>query len=260
MINVNVDNIGFSYDKKELILGNINMDIESGSFVCILGQSGCGKSTLLRLLSGLENPDKGNIVIDNKRLVKPNLDLGLVFQSEGLFPWMTVSENIDIAIKKKYPNLKKEERKSKIIENLNMVGLNKSILDKLPKELSGGMQQRCSIARAFSIDPPILLMDEPFGALDAVTRSDLQDLILKLWNSEKEDKKTVFFVTHDVDEALYLGTDIFILGQSPSEVIYKYSFDNKDLVDRDDMHNNQKFIELRNEFVNVLYEEIKIAK
>ena len=256
MLDVLVDGVSFSYDKKNVILGNIDMKVEAGSFVCILGQSGCGKSTLLRLLSGLEKPDSGRILIQGSELGEPNLNLGLVFQNQGLFPWMTAGENIDIALKKKFPKMSKDERKESAISYIEEVGLKASCFDKLPKELSGGMQQRCAIARAFSIDPPILLMDEPFGALDAVTRSNLQDLVLELWRKE-ENKKTIFFITHDVDEALYLATDIFVLGQSPSEVIYRYSFENKESFSREELHSDDKFLGLRNKFVKILYDEVK---
>lgn len=187
-----VRNLSFSYDKKEkMILENINLNISAGEFVCILGQSGCGKSTLLRLLAGLEMPTKGEILMNGQSVKGASLERGVVFQDYGLFPWMTAGENIVLALKQKYPQKDKKELKKIALEKLTEVGLDQKVFQKLPKELSGGMKQRCAIARAFSIDPPVLLMDEPFGALDAVTRARLQDLVMKLW-AKDEQKKTVF--------------------------------------------------------------------
>lgn len=256
MLDVSIKDLSFSYDNS-LILSNVNMKIESGSFICLLGQSGCGKSTLLRLLSGLERPKKGEVLVDNHVLNGPGLEIGMVFQDHGLFPWMSAGENIMIALKQKYKDMSKQQRKEEAIKRIEEVGLSKSCFDKLPKELSGGMQQRCAIARAFSIDSPILLMDEPFGALDAVTRTNLQDLILKLWNKETSNKKTIFFVTHDVDEALYLATDIFVLGQSPSNIIYNYSFENDVKLDRQLMYKDPEIIDLRNNFIKVINNEVQ---
>jgi len=152
--------------------------------------------------------------------------------------------------------MKKEERKEKALEKIADVGLDGSVFDKLPKELSGGMKQRCAIARAFGIDPPVLLMDEPFAALDAVTRAKLQDLVLNLWKQE-ENRKTVFFVTHDVDEALYLATDIYVLGQSPSKVIYQYQFEENQKVPRDKMYESKDIMELRNKLIKIINDEIQ---
>lgn len=255
LIDVSVKSLSFSYDK-ELILADINMEVKAGAFVCLLGQSGCGKSTFLRLLAGLEKPCSGEIKVGNDLLFGPSLRRGMVFQEHGLFPWMSAGENIMIALKQRYKDMSFARRKEEAFRRLNDVGLDKSTFYKYPKELSGGMQQRCSIARAFSIDPPILLMDEPFGALDAVTRTHLQDLVLDLWRKEGEEK-TIFFVTHDVDEALFLGTDIFLLGQSPSKIIHSYSFKGQKSLDRGVMHNDVKFIELKNTFIKALYSEIE---
>lgn len=221
MNHIKVSNLSFSYAGDEkLILKDINMDVDTGEFVCILGQSGCGKSTLLRLLAGLEKPTEGEITVGGRPVGGAGLDKGVVFQDYGLFPWMKAGENIMLALRQRFPGKDKKELKQIAIEMLKAVGLEESVYHKLPKELSGGMKQRCAIAQAFSIDPPILLMDEPFGALDAVTRAKLQDLVGELW-SRQDPKKTVFFVTHDVDEALLLGNRIVVLGQSPSNIIYE---------------------------------------
>lgn len=256
MLNVSVNDLSFSYDN-EMVLNGIDMEIEAGSFVCLLGQSGCGKSTFLRLLAGLEKPNSGEILVNNEPIIKAGMDRGVVFQDYGLFPWMSVGENITIALKQKFKNMTAEERKAEALKRMSDVELDESNFDKLPKELSGGMKQRCAIARAFSIDPPILLMDEPFGALDAVTRSKLQDLILKLWKKETSKGKTIFFVTHDVDEAIFLATDIFVLGQSPSKIIYRYSFEKEKNMDRKTLYENQKTLQLRNTLIKVIHDEIE---
>ena len=193
MLDVSIKNLGFSYnDKQGMVLGDINMEVKKGDFVCLLGQSGCGKSTLLRLLAGLEKPTRGQILIDGSPIQGPSLQRGVVFQDYGLFPWMTTGENITIAIKHRFPEMNKAEQKERALYWMKNVDMDESLYNKLPGELSGGQKQRCGIARAFAIDPPILLMDEPFGSLDAVTKAKLQDLILRLWQQEKENRKTIF--------------------------------------------------------------------
>lgn len=256
MHNIVVKDLSFFYKENEkLILNNINMDIDEGEFVCLLGQSGCGKSTFLRLLAGLEKPSSGNISIGDKIVCGAGLDRGVVFQDYGLFPWMTAGENIIIALKQRFPNKDKKELKDIAIKKLLEVGLDESTYNKLPKELSGGMKQRCAIARAFAINPPILLMDEPFGALDAVTRAKLQDMVLDLWSKDKQ-KKTVFFVTHDVDEALLLGSRIFVLGQSPSQVIYECRISKEDRPTRENQFENPKTLILRNELIKNINKDV----
>ena len=256
MENIYIKNLSFKYkDSNILILNNINITINQGEFVCLLGQSGCGKSTLLRLLSGLETPTTGEIVMNNIVNSPPNLDKVVVFQDYGLFPWMSAGENITIALEQKYKNKNKKELREIAEFWLEKVGLSNDIFNKLPKALSGGMKQRCAIARAFSLNPNILLMDEPFGALDAVTRANLQDLTLELW--EKEDiKKTVFFVTHDVDEALLLSNRILVLGQSPSNVIFDTKIENKTMYDRDNIFDNIDAMKLRTQLIKIINQDV----
>lgn len=247
MSKVSVDNLSFAYDKK-LVLKDIDLEVSAGDFICILGQSGCGKSTLLRLLAGLEKPTTGKILVDGKEITKAGLDRGVVFQDYGLFPWKTAGDNIMLALKQKYPDKSKMELKAIAVEMLEKVGLEPEVFHKLPKELSGGMKQRCAIARAFGIDPPILLMDEPFGALDAVTRAKLQDMVLELWEKDQE-RKTVFFVTHDVDEALLLANRIVVLGQSPSNVIYSCEIPEDKKPNRYTMFETPEIMSLRNTLI-----------
>ena len=256
MSYITVENLGFSYENNSRkILEGLNLEVDSGEFVCILGKSGCGKSTLLRLLSGLEMPTYGSIKLDDTEIKEAGLDRAVVFQDYGLFPWFSAGDNISLALKQKYPDKSKSEIKNMAMEALKSVGLEEDIYDKLPKELSGGMQQRCAIAQAFSLDSPVLLMDEPFGAIDAVTRANLQDLIINLYNNEDQ-KKTVFFVTHDVDEAILLANRIVVLGQSPSKIIFDLKLDKSTIMTRENQFNDKKTIELRNLLIKKINEDI----
>lgn len=256
MLNVAIDHLSFSYSgSPDVILGDINMNVKAGDFVCLLGQSGCGKSTLLRLLSGLEVPSSGQILVDGQPIKGAGLQRGVVFQDYGLFPWMTSGENITIALERRYPEMKKEERKDLALYWMNHVGMDKALYDKLPGELSGGQKQRCGIARAFAIDPPILLMDEPFGSLDAVTKAKLQDLVLKLWQQEGNKRKTIFFVTHEVDEALLLATDIQVLSQSPATVMYRHSFEGETHPNRQNMYTDPQITHLRNHLISLIHRD-----
>ncbi|MDY4577408.1 MAG: ABC transporter ATP-binding protein [Anaerobutyricum hallii] len=258
MSNIKIHDLSFSYEKGgKLILEGINGEVHAGEFVCILGQSGCGKSTLLRLLAGLEKPTTGEILIDGQAIEGASLKRGVVFQDYGLFPWMTAGENIMLALKQCFPKKDKKELKQIALQMLKKVGLEETVFKKLPKELSGGMKQRCAIAQALSIDPPILLMDEPFGALDAVTRARLQDLLLDLWSKE-EQKKTVFFVTHDVDEALLLANRIIVLGQSPSNIIYECSIPEEKRPTRETQFENVEILKLRNELIRQINKDVTV--
>ena len=258
MSGISITNLSFTYpdDKKQkLILKDIDLTVDSGEFVCLLGQSGCGKSTLLRLLAGLEKPTTGEILQNGEPVAGAGLDRGVVFQNYGLFPWMTAGENIMLALKQKFKHMTKAQHKEIALKALRAVGLDDSVYSKLPKELSGGMKQRCAIAQAFSINPPALLMDEPFGALDAVTRARLQDMVLDLWGS-LEQKKTVFFVTHDVDEALLLATRICVLGQAPSKVIYDVKIPADRKPTRDTLFEDVEMMKLRNELIRQINKDV----
>lgn len=257
MRDLQIKNLSFSYPGSDkLILKDIDLEVSSGEFVCILGQSGCGKSTLLRLLVGLETCTTGEILIDGQPVTGTSLDRGVVFQDYGLFPWMTAGANITLALKKKFPDWNKARLKERTLELLDAVGLDQSVYKKFPKELSGGMKQRCAIAGAFGIDPPILLMDEPFGALDAVTRSMLQDVVLELWGSQ-EPKKTVFFVTHDVDEAILLASRIIVLGQSPSNIIFQRCIPPEKRPTRETQFEDPDTLKLRNELIRQINLDIR---
>jgi len=211
-----LDGVDFSYDASR-ILENIDLAIPAGQFVTLLGASGSGKSTLLRLVAGLQFPQQGKLAWQGRPISGPSLERGVVFQDYALFPWLSVVDNIAIAIGKARPETRKAERRAAAGEFLKKVGL-ESAIGKYPFELSGGMRQRAAIARALALGSPLLLMDEPFGALDPVNRAKLQDLLLEIWEAASP-KKTIVFVTHDVDEALYLGDRVVILGSTPGRVI-----------------------------------------
>ena len=245
MERITVDHLSFAYPETDrLILDDVCIEAQAGDFVCLLGQSGCGKSTLLRLLAGLETPTKGRIVVGDKEIKGPGLDRSVVFQDYGLFPWMSAGENIVLALQQRFPEKSKAECRDMAMNAIREVGLSEDAYGKYPKELSGGMQQRCAIARSFSLNPPILLMDEPFGALDAVTRARLQDMVLNLWSHEAQ-RKTVFFVTHDVEEALLLATKICVLGQSPSKVIFTGNIPIETKPNRQEIYKDKNIAELR---------------
>lgn len=240
----------FGYDKK-IVLEKVNMSIEKGDFVCFLGQSGCGKSTLLRLISGLTKPLDGEILIKEEIHKGPSLDIGMVFQDYSLFPWMTTGDNIVMAMQQKYKDTSKSELIEKAKYFIKRVGLEEDVFYKYPNELSGGMKQRCAICRSFALNPEILLMDEPFGALDAITRNLLQNLTLDLWKQDGKDRKTIIFVTHDVDEAIKLSTKIFLFGANKGEIIFSYD------TNKDQLEDENEKVALRNELLSYMNHDIE---
>ncbi len=193
------------------VLDGIDLDVKEGEFISIVGASGCGKSTLLKLVIGLERPTDGVIRVGDRVVEKPSVDCGMIFQEARLYPWKTVQSNIEFGITRK---MSKEEKKKIVQEHIELVGL-KGFEKALPKQLSGGMQQRVSIARALVNRPDILLLDEPFGALDALTRINMQNEVLKIWETEK---KTMVLVTHDIDEAIFLSDRIVVLSSRPGRI------------------------------------------
>ncbi|MEP7284271.1 MAG: ABC transporter ATP-binding protein [Chloroflexota bacterium] len=195
-----------------LAVDNLSLDIADREFVSIVGPSGCGKSTLLRIVAGLVQPAKGSALIDGRQITGPGADRGMVFQSYTLFPWLTVQGNIEYGLKIKH--LSTAERSQTAQHYMEMVGL-QDFKNSYPKELSGGMMQRVAIARALANDPEVLLMDEPFGALDAQTRAIMQELLVTIW---QQTPKTIVFVTHDIDEALFLGDRVYIMTARPGRI------------------------------------------
>jgi len=217
-----VESASFGYGDA-VVLQDIELAVREGEFLSLLGPSGSGKTTLLRLLAGMAKVTSGRIVCRGKAVEGPGIDRGMVFQDYSLFPWMTLRENILLAIDRVNPKRSRLEKQELAEEYLGLVGL-ADAREKYPFELSGGMQQRGAIARALALGSSFLLMDEPFGALDPLTRMKLQDLLIDIWG-HSDPPRTVVFVTHDVDEALYLGDRVVILGASPGRIIAEYEVD-----------------------------------
>jgi NitT/TauT family transport system ATP-binding protein len=209
-----LDQVSVSFGEKTVI-DTMNFSVKAGEFLCLVGPSGCGKTTLLRLLAGLMTPTKGEVRFNGQRISEPSLERAIVFQDYGraLLPWRTVGGNIALALEAL--RTPREERESKIEELLTTTGLSHA-RDQFPNQLSGGMQQRVQIARCLAQKPKLMLMDEPFGALDAITRQSLQDEVLKL---TREHGTTVVFITHDLEEAIYLGDRVIVLGANPGRIL-----------------------------------------
>lgn len=216
MSGVIIENLSKSFPKEDggviWALKDINLEIQDKEFVCLVGPSGCGKTTLLRIIAGLETPTTGRVIVDGNEVTGPDPRRGMVFQEYSLFPWRKVIDNIAFGLEMR--GVEKEERRKKAERYLEMVGLSQ-FRDAYPYELSGGMRQRVAIARALANDPDVLLMDEPFGALDAQTRNRMQGELLSIW---EKTKKTIIFITHSVDEAVYLSDRIVVLTPRPGSI------------------------------------------
>jgi NitT/TauT family transport system ATP-binding protein len=212
---ISISGLSKSFNTSHYVLENVNLSIERGEFFILLGPSGCGKSTLLSMIAGFIEKTSGDLAVDQEEVNKPGRNRGVVFQQAdaALFPWLTVKENVEFGLKmKKTP---KDIRNETSAQYINLVGLN-GHEKKFPRELSGGMKQRVQLARVLANDPDILLMDEPFGALDAMTRRTMQTELVRIW---KETNKTVIFVTHDIQEALLLGQRVGVMSVGPSSKI-----------------------------------------
>ncbi len=197
------------------VLEGVNLTVNEGEFICVIGHSGCGKSTLLNMVSGFTTPSSGRVELNSVPITKPGPDRMVVFQNYALLPWKTAFENVYIAVNAVYPNKPEAEKRAIVREHLAMVGLTEAA-DKKPPQLSGGMKQRVSIARALAIRPQVLILDEPFGALDAITKEELQEELLKIWNDHR---CTVLMITHDIDEALFLADRLVMMTNGPAASI-----------------------------------------
>lgn len=235
-------------------LQNINLEIQEGEFMAIVGPSGCGKSTLLDLLGGLSKPSSGQILLDGQPISGPGLDRGIVFQQYALFPWKTAQENIEFGLEAK--GIPKKERAERTQHFLELVGLS-GFDHRYPHELSGGMKQRVAIARSLAYDPDVLLMDEPFAALDAQTRETLQLELLHIW---EKTKKTIIFITHGIDEAVYLGQRVAVMTSRPGRIkkIVNVPFDFQ--TKTSGIHKNPEFISLRHTVWELLQDEVVKAQ
>jgi nitrate/nitrite transport system ATP-binding protein len=237
------------------VFEDIHFAIDKGEFVCIIGHSGCGKSTILNILAGLEDATTGVVIMDGREASGPSLERGVVFQSHALMPWLSVMKNVAFAVKSRWPDWGKVKVEVHCQAFINMVGLTGSE-HKKPAELSGGMKQRVGIARAFAIQPKMLLLDEPFGALDALTRGVIQDELLKICAATRQ---TVFMITHDVDEAILLADKVLLMSNGPRARI-------AEIVEiilprertRHDIHHHPQYYCIRNHLVDFLVNRSKL--
>ena len=210
---ISFQNFSFRYEEsKDFTLRGIDMTVQTGEFILLTGRSGCGKTTLLNIIAGLCKPTTGTVKVRGELVTGPGKGKGVVFQQYALYPWLTVEKNVEFGMRMK--GVPKAERAEIVKKYIDLVGLSK-FAKAYPKELSGGMKQRVAIARAYATAPEVLLMDEPFGALDAQTRAQLQENLLKTWEQER---KTCFFITHDVEEAVLLATKIIIMSAGPGHI------------------------------------------
>lgn len=244
-----VQSVFFHYGETEA-LKDINLEIKEGEFIVLMGPSGSGKSTFLRLLTGLSAPSSGDIIVNNEKLHDASDDLAVVFQDYSLFPWLTTQENLVLALKQKLRKTKtKKELQQLAEEYLNLVQLGHAV-KKYPGELSGGMRQRAAIARALSLGTDIILMDEPFGALDPITRIQLQDLVL---NINRDQKRTIVFVTHDAEEAIFLADRIVMFSPGPPGTIVSVvdvPFSKRQ--NRKELLESTEFIRFRDEILGIM--------
>lgn len=232
------------------VLENVNLEVNAGEFICVIGHSGCGKSTLLNMVSGFAKPSSGEVLLHGVPIKKPGPDRMVVFQGYALLPWMTAYENVVLAIDSVKPNLSQQQRRDIAMEHLEMVGLT-AAANKCITQISGGMKQRVAIARALAIRPEVLILDEPFGALDAITKAELQEELLKIWNTQK---CTVLMITHDIDEALFLADRLVMMTNGPAAGIGEVmAIDFPRPRNRENIMEDPRYYELRNRALDFLY-------
>ncbi|AQZ35276.1 nitrate/sulfonate/bicarbonate ABC transporter ATP-binding protein [Pseudomonas sp. LPH1] len=231
------------------VFEDVSFGLDQGEFVCIIGHSGCGKSTILNALAGLDSFSEGTLEMAGKEVAGPSLERGVVFQNYSLLPWLSALENVEFGVRARFPQWSKEQRRAHSRKYLEMVGLGGSEARK-PAQLSGGMRQRVSIARAFATQPQLLLLDEPFGALDALTRGVIQDELIKIWSATKQ---TVFMITHDVDEAILLSDRILLMTNGPqARIAESVRIDLPRPRQRDQVIHHPAYYRIRNHLVDFL--------
>jgi len=234
---------------------DVDLEIQKNEIISIIGHSGCGKSTLLNMIAGLDMQSEGVMILKGKEIVGPSPERAVVFQNHSLLPWLSVYKNIEMAVKKVMPSLTEVELKERVEKFVSMVGLNHAI-DKLPSEISGGMKQRVGIARALSIEPDVLLMDEPFGALDSLTRANLQEHLMRI---QQNVQNTVIIITHDVDEAVLLSDRVIMMTNGPDATIGEILEVNLERPrNRVELQHDPEYIRCREAILSFLYE--KFAK
>ena len=252
MAHIELKNVSKAYgtgENRVQVLSNINLTIEEGEFVAIVGFSGSGKTTLIKLISGLEFPDEGEVLYKGEPVTGPSHERGVIFQNYSLLPWLNVRNNVGMAVKEKFKQFSKSQLGERVEKYVEMVGLSHAI-NKLPKALSGGMRQRVSVTRALSMDPDVILMDEPLSALDALTRGTLQDEILNIWSANK---RTALLITNDVDEGIYMADRIIPLKPGPEATLGPiFDVNIERPRDKTELNNNDNFKKLRNSIIEYL--------
>lgn len=232
------------------VLEGVNLTVHEGEFICVIGHSGCGKSTLLNMVSGFAHPSTGSVRVHGKPITEPGPDRMVVFQNYALLPWLTTFENVYLAVDSVHPNKGEAEKRAIVRDHLAMVGLSEA-MDKKPTQISGGMKQRVSIARALAIRPEVLILDEPFGALDAITKEELQEELLQIWNDHR---CTVLMITHDIDEALFLADRLVMMTNGPQAKIGEIlTIPFPRPRDRDRIMEDPEYYKLRNDALDFLY-------
>jgi bicarbonate transport system ATP-binding protein len=248
-----VDNVSKVYSTPTgpyTVLDGVDLTVDQGEFVCVIGHSGCGKTTLLNMVSGFNTPTTGQVTLQGQRITSPGPDRMVVFQNYALLPWKTAFENVFLAVDSVFPDKSKKDKLEIAREHLAMVGLDEA-MHKKPGQLSGGMKQRVSIARALAICPQILILDEPFGALDAITKEELQEELLQIWS---KNRVTVLMITHDIDEALFLSDRIVMMTNGPAAKIgeiMEIPFDRPR--DRAQIMEDPRYYTLRNQALDFLF-------
>ncbi|ALV46395.1 ABC transporter ATP-binding protein [Arthrobacter alpinus] len=237
-----------------VVLDDFNLDVRAGEFLTVVGPSGSGKTTLLDLLAGLTRPTAGQVLVDGKEVTGPGQDRAVVFQQYALFPWRTAATNVSMGLEGS--GLNRRQRAAKANDYLDLVGLT-GFAERYPHELSGGMKQRVAIARSLAYEPDILLMDEPFAALDAQTREQLQDELLRIW---QETGKTIIFITHGIDEAVYLGQRVAVLSSRPGRLKAIVDVDLGERQQQADIRSTTTFIEHRHKVWSLLHDEVQAAQ
>ncbi|GAA0513572.1 ABC transporter ATP-binding protein [Paractinoplanes deccanensis] len=233
-------------------LGDVSLDISDNEFVTVVGPSGCGKTTVMNILAGLDFPTGGQALVDGETISGPGPDRGVIFQQYALFPWLTVRKNVEFGLRT--AGVPRAERRRTAEHFIDLVGLS-DFADALPRTLSGGMKQRCAIARAYAVNPSILLMDEPFGAVDALTRVRLQEQLLRTWSQEK---RTVVFITHDVDEAVFLANRVVVMAARPGRIVEVVDVD-LPYPRTEEMRLSPAFTALRNRVWSAVYHQETVA-
>ena len=260
-VKMTLEHVGLDFKQNKCLfhaLDDVNLKVYDRDFICLLGPSGCGKSSLLNVMAGYRKPGEGKVLLGGEAFLKPSAKVGVVFQHANLFPWLSVYKNVEFGLKQK--NMDRNQRKDQVEHYLEIVGLTEA-KDKLPHQLSGGMQQRAAIARTLATEPEFVLLDEPFSALDALSREKMQEHIRKIW---EETGSTFLFITHDVDEALLLGKRLVVMQGNPGRIVsdYKNPLNKYENIDYEQLRQTKEYWKIRQKLIGQIQndEEKKAEK